>query len=564
MLKMKIININELKLLLATVLTLMAFPGDSYGNEKNTGLTNDWALPTTEMPLGPSSLSQTTSSVPLFSGVTFYQIKRGAPDPKDFWTVNIGFYPTPAASRRDAATLGVAGLTTRLDPSDGKDTRGQTLGYFLSVGKYASRDTAEKAAKEIEIKTRGNFHPKTRNTALAGNFTTGPWIVNLLAIKPALTTAKFVYALPGGDNLGGDGETVSAAASRLGAIAGINAGFFSNINPFKSPLPPRSPVGLTVFDGRLVSAAVGGRPGAMISTTPDGHPVVKIMPELTSTTVLTAGDNASITVRDINRPILGTVINCGARAEAPVTKPAHDYVCTNFNDLVVYDSLFLRGKSSNVLVNQDYNGLTYELVVNAAGMVLDGHTTLGTAAPQGGYVVQGLGKSAVWLEKHSRPGTRLSLKSHVYSEGKAVSLSPGMSIVESGPLLSAAELLPDAWKEGFSPKINGTDDGDSAGTPNDNWYQGWVVGRNGRTAIGVAADGTILLVEIPGRQPSVSLGTSIPETAAIMSWLGAKSALNLDGGGSSNMVVNGKSVGYPSDESGERGVAGTLMLVPHQ
>ncbi|MDR5819314.1 hypothetical protein [Caballeronia sp. LZ043] len=58
-----------------------------------------------------------------------------------------------------------------------------------------------------------------------------------------------------------------------------------------------------------------------------------MLSKLTSTTTLADASNASITVKDINRPISGTVVNCGAPAEAPVTTPAHDYSCTNFDDL---------------------------------------------------------------------------------------------------------------------------------------------------------------------------------------------------------------------------------------
>ncbi|AJY38438.1 hypothetical protein BW21_4086 [Burkholderia humptydooensis] len=114
---------------------------------------------------------------------------------------------------------------------------------------------------------------------------------------------------------------------------------------------------------------------------------------------------------------------------------------------------------------------------------------------------------------------------------------------------------------GIAPTVGGVDAGEG-GTANGNWYNGWYVARNGRTAVGVAAGGTILLVEIDGRLPALSVGTSIPETAAVMAWLGAMSAVNLDGGGSSNMVIGGKAVGHPSDATGERGAGDTLMLLP--
>lgn len=523
--------------------------------------TETWTMPSTEAPLGQTGTPQSITSRPVAAGVTYYQIRRGAPSPSDFWTVNIGFYRSQGAAQADATTLNAAGFTIRFDPSAGMDTNGRVLGYYLSVGKFDTQADATATATRIAKVTANKLKPAVRNTALAGNVTTGPWIINILALKPSQTTARLSYELPGGNNLGGTGETVSTAALRLGALAGMNAGFFSNINPIGAPLPPRSPVGTTVINGKLVGAAAGGRPGVMITTTSAGHPKVTVLPNLTSSMTIVDAQNSAIEVKSIDRPILGTVVNCGKPAEAPITTPEQDYVCTNFDDLIMYDSLYQQGKSSNTLVNANYQGATYELVVDATGVVTSGHATLGSPAPQGGYVLQGLGKSAEWLQGHSTVGTKLTHTQHVYTNGDEITLVPGTAIIEAGPTLSASEnLLQNAWTEGFSPYLSGSDNGDSAGTPNSSWYEGWVVARNGRTAIGVGADGTVLLVEIDGRQPMVSLGTSIPETSAVMSWLGAVSAINLDGGGSSNMVVSGASVGHPSDANGERAVGGTLMI----
>jgi exopolysaccharide biosynthesis protein len=60
---------------------------------------------------------------------------------------------------------------------------------------------------------------------------------------------------------------------------------------------------------------------------------------------------------------------------------------------------------------------------------------------------------------------------------------------------------------------------------------------NPRTAVGVSKDGRYLyLVVIDGRKPGYSMGTTNHETAEVMLALGAYTALNLDGGGSTTMV----------------------------
>jgi exopolysaccharide biosynthesis protein len=67
-----------------------------------------------------------------------------------------------------------------------------------------------------------------------------------------------------------------------------------------------------------------------------------------------------------------------------------------------------------------------------------------------------------------------------------------------------------------------------------------------RTLVGVRADGTVLLVVIDGRQSSHSNGAPLKRCAKIMFDLGASSALNVDGGGSSTMYFNGTVVNNPT------------------
>jgi hypothetical protein len=62
-----------------------------------------------------------------------------------------------------------------------------------------------------------------------------------------------------------------------------------------------------------------------------------------------------------------------------------------------------------------------------------------------------------------------------------------------------------------------------------------------RTAIGYSKNGRYLyLVVVDGRQPFYSEGITLKELADLMISLGAQYAMNLDGGGSSTMVVEGR------------------------
>jgi hypothetical protein len=86
-------------------------------------------------------------------------------------------------------------------------------------------------------------------------------------------------------------------------------------------------------------------------------------------------------------------------------------------------------------------------------------------------------------------------------------------------------------------------------------------GRQPRTGVGVTGNGSILLVVVDGRQPRWSVGASADEFARIMKDLGAVDALNLDGGGSSTMVVRGDVVNRPSDGH-ERAISSAILLLP--
>ncbi|MDQ3986018.1 MAG: phosphodiester glycosidase family protein [Actinomycetota bacterium] len=89
---------------------------------------------------------------------------------------------------------------------------------------------------------------------------------------------------------------------------------------------------------------------------------------------------------------------------------------------------------------------------------------------------------------------------------------------------------------------------------------GYVCQRHPRTGVGITASGDVLLVTVDGRQRE-SIGMTVVEFARLFKYLGATSALNLDGGGSSTMVLKGRVVNSPSDPSGERPVVSALLVL---
>ena len=81
-----------------------------------------------------------------------------------------------------------------------------------------------------------------------------------------------------------------------------------------------------------------------------------------------------------------------------------------------------------------------------------------------------------------------------------------------------------------------------------------------RTLIGYTKQNKMIVMVVEGRHPGVSDGASLLHCAELMLQLGCVEAMNLDGGGSTCMLINGKVTIYPSDKGVERPVPAVLMV----
>ena len=81
-----------------------------------------------------------------------------------------------------------------------------------------------------------------------------------------------------------------------------------------------------------------------------------------------------------------------------------------------------------------------------------------------------------------------------------------------------------------------------------------------RTAAGYTSDGRFILMVVDGRQAS-SRGVYLQELAVMMDNLDCVEAINLDGGGSSGMVVNGKILNRPTGTTGQREVMSAIAVL---
>jgi exopolysaccharide biosynthesis protein len=129
---------------------------------------------------------------------------------------------------------------------------------------------------------------------------------------------------------------------------------------------------------------------------------------------------------------------------------------------------------------------------------------------------------------------------------------------------SADELLADgAWNTlSFGPAIvadGAVVDGIEDIEIDTNFGNHSIQGDQPRTAVGVIDENHLVFVVVDGRQSGYSEGVTLTELADIMIDLGATTAYNLDGGGSSTMYFNGEVINSPSN-GGERATSDILYI----
>lgn len=149
----------------------------------------------------------------------------------------------------------------------------------------------------------------------------------------------------------------------------------------------------------------------------------------------------------------------------------------------------------------------------------------------------------------------------ISAHGKYLSLLADVKVGD--PLLLNLELTPDWLAEGVTQAIGGgprlVADGFIAISAEEEKFQPDIAfGRAPRTAIGITPDNHLLMVVVDGRSKD-SMGMTLEELANLMLSLGATQAMNLDGGGSSTLVI--RNLVYNSPSGGkERLVHNGLIL----
>lgn len=294
-------------------------------------------------------------------------------------------------------------------------------------------------------------------------------------------------------------ETTSSIAARHDALAAVNGGYFRTEGIYRG-----EPAGIVVRGAKVLSEPYRKRPGLAVSGASGSTRLGFINVAFRAEAV--AADGTRRAINGVNRPRLD-------------------------DDLILFTPDFHRTTLTGP------NGI--EAVV-AAGLIVAVYDGAGSRAiPADGFVLSAHGAARLWVREHLRTGVKVEVRTVTKVEPK-LPFDPEF-ILGGGPILL----------RGGAP-VAAADAGE--------YTAGFRFERHPRTAVGVRADGRLVLVAVDGRQPAVSVGMTIDELTALMKELGCREAINLDGGGSTTMVIRDKVVNHPSDPGGERAVGDALLV----
>ena len=183
--------------------------------------------------------------------------------------------------------------------------------------------------------------------------------------------------------------------------------------------------------------------------------------------------------------------------------------------------------------------------INVVGAINAGGYDMSNGRPSGAFIMSGTQINAptgttFWIDKDGN--------AHITSAQEC------NAAFAAGNVMEAVASFGDIFENGHAR--SGLDD----------------ITRASRTAIGIKADGTVVMLMVDGRQAPYSVGMTMAEVAAAMETLGCVQAVNLDGGGSSTFATQREGEPEKSTYAGltlrcrpsdgyERKVSNTVMVL---
>ena len=478
------------------------------------------------LPLGRGDLAETRITSAISPGLSHLTIRRfPVAATSELWVLRSP--PLRSASESSTAKACLANNAETVHKADVFAYPGRPhLTYeILHTREFPSLEAARGAAAFANLKACGFKPQDLRITPRSDN---GPWEINVLEIDPAEFSGRLSIDLAGGSVAGL--APVSAIAERAGARAAINGSFFVM---HEADGIVGDVAGLSVLEGRVYSEPLNGRAALVIAN----NPKLSVSIEDAAAQVdLVLKNGTRIPVDGINRTP-GRSRNCGNDGDHPTSMALHDVTCLDDGEIIILDEKagFELGPS-----------LSFRAFVDHAGLVLDHEPPDGL--PENGYLVIATGDRTEELAQALQPGEFVEIET-AFEEGDrdVFALNGAPLLLQGGASIDRAHL--EGWPlDELTPAALA-----------DEMHQ-WFNLRAPRTAVGIRKDGHILFVTIDGRRGDVSVGATIDELREVMRAMGAVDALNLDGGGSTTLVVDGEIKNTPSDKTGPRPVADAVLF----
>jgi exopolysaccharide biosynthesis protein len=326
----------------------------------------------------------------------------------------------------------------------------------------------------------------------------GSWNINVLRVDMNQARLDVIRARDTAIGL----ETVTSMAARTGAVAAINGGYFRTSGDFLG-----ESTGTLQIDGVVWSEPDRSRAAVGIVRERRGSRL--IFGHVAWQASIEAG-RAKRSVEGLNR------------ARGP-------------NDLVVFTPEF--GPATIT----DNSGI--EAVVRS-GRVVDVLDNQGsTTIPRDGFIVSARGEAREWVRRSLRTGTRVRVRTTLHPADP----------FRSNPWAEAEDILGAGPRLVTAGRVDVTD-------VREKMIPTFATDLHPRTAIAALADGRALLLVADGRRSPERVGLALDDLAMLLIELGAVEAINLDGGGSTTMVVRGNVMNFPSDPTGERPVSDAIVV----
>ena len=315
-------------------------------------------------------------------------------------------------------------------------------------------------------------------------------LTNILAVSPDAVDIRPYRALSAGIGT----ESLLSLARRHKALAAINGGFFEMSGTFRG-----ESVGALKIDGEWVSEPEQGRAVIGLRTV-DGK-IETYIDRIALRQELVLSDGQTLPIDGMNR-------NRG-RNELVIYRP-HFHVVT----------LTMPDGAEVVVRNDEVTGIN-----NRQGS---------SRIPADGYVLSASGRKRGELLSHIAEGDTVQIRETIIPErvGDSDLWASFAHIIGGGPLL---------LQDGFAPSTESYE--------REGFDQAFHSFWHPRTAVGKKADGTLFFVTITAAGASVRRGVMLPRLAELFLEWGATDALNLDGGGSSMLVIRDEIVSVKQENS---------------